>query len=199
MTKQECAVLTAHTGIALLQGEDLKFFYEYLEHLFGRKVYTHEIPKLTDEIKERSREDFEFILGAAIDIDSILDDVTEYIYETECDDDDCIGEECGYWKYNVCGQYDECPVTREPLPFEEVDMVNHPKHYQSESGIEVIDVIEAFTKHLKGIDAVCTGNILKYVCRWPEKNGIEDLEKAEWYLRRLIKHLKGENFFNKSS
>ena len=34
------------------------------------------------------------------------------------------------------------------------DMVNHPSHYQSESGLEVIDVIKAFTSNLTGIEAV---------------------------------------------
>ncbi len=71
------------------------------------------------------------------------------------------------------------------------DLVNHPPHYQSESGIEVIDVIEAFTKELDGIEAVCTGNIIKYICRWHKKNGLEDLEKARWYLEKLItSHVK---------
>ena len=58
------------------------------------------------------------------------------------------------------------------------DMVAHPPHYQSETGLEVIDVIEAFTFDLKGIEATDTGNILKYICRWPHKNGLEDLKKA---------------------
>lgn len=70
-----------------------------------------------------------------------------------------------------------------------VDMVNHPPHYQSETGLEVIDVIEAFTFDLKGIEAICTGNILKYICRWKTKNGLEDLKKARWYLDRLINHV----------
>ena len=30
------------------------------------------------------------------------------------------------------------------------------------------------------------GNVIKYVCRWREKNGIEDLEKAMRYLQLLI-------------
>ena len=42
-------------------------------------------------------------------------------------------------------------------------MVSHPNHYQSETGLEVIDVIEAFTFDLKGIEATDTGNILKYL------------------------------------
>lgn len=66
------------------------------------------------------------------------------------------------------------------------DMVNHPDHYQSESGLEVIDVIEAFTKDLVGLEAVCTSNVLKYICRWKKKNGLEDLKKARWYLDKLI-------------
>lgn len=69
-------------------------------------------------------------------------------------------------------------------------MVSHPPHYQSETGLEVIDVIEAFTFDLKGIEAVCTANILKYVCRQKNKNGLQDLEKAKWYLDYLIDHLK---------
>lgn len=66
------------------------------------------------------------------------------------------------------------------------DMVNHPKHYISETGLETIDILEAFTSDLKGIEAVDTGNILKYMCRWKHKNGIEDLKKARWYLNHLI-------------
>lgn len=69
-------------------------------------------------------------------------------------------------------------------------MVSHPAHYQSETGLEVIDVIEAFTFDLKGIEATDTGNILKYMCRWKNKNGIQDLEKARWYLEHLIDHVK---------
>lgn len=71
-------------------------------------------------------------------------------------------------------------------------MVSHPSHYKSESGLETIDVIEAFTSKLSGIEAVDTGNVLKYVCRWKEKNGVQDLEKAMWYLDHLINHIKGE-------
>lgn len=72
----------------------------------------------------------------------------------------------------------------------EPDMVNHPPHYISETGLEVIDVIEAFTFDLKGIEATDTGNILKYICRWKNKNGLQDLKKAKWYLEHLIKHVE---------
>ena len=69
-------------------------------------------------------------------------------------------------------------------------MVSHPAHYQSETGLEVIDVIEAFTVDLNGIEATDTGNVLKYMCRWKKKNGVQDLEKARWYLEHLIDHVK---------
>lgn len=52
------------------------------------------------------------------------------------------------------------------------------------------DVIEAFTFDLKGIEATDTGNVLKYMCRWKNKNGVQDLEKARWYLEHLIDHVK---------
>lgn len=69
-------------------------------------------------------------------------------------------------------------------------MVSHPAHYQSETGLEVIDVIEAFTVDLNGVEATDTGNVLKYMCRWKKKNGVQDLEKARWYLEHLIDHVK---------
>lgn len=69
-------------------------------------------------------------------------------------------------------------------------MVSHPRHYQSETGLEAIDVIEAFTFDLKGIEAVDTAQVLKYICRWKNKDGSRDLEKAMWYLQHLIDHVK---------
>lgn len=66
------------------------------------------------------------------------------------------------------------------------DMVNHPPHYQTRSGLEVIDIINAATGNLVGIEAFCVGNAIKYLCRWKKKNGLEDLKKARWYLDRLI-------------
>ena len=71
-----------------------------------------------------------------------------------------------------------------------LDMVNHPSHYKAKNGMEVIDVIEAFTANLKGYEAIYTGKVIKYICRWKEKNGLEDLRKAQWYLNRLIKNIE---------
>lgn len=57
--------------------------------------------------------------------------------------------------------------------------VDHPSHY-TYSGLEVIDVIEAFKLNFH------LGNVVKYVLRAPFKNGLEDLHKALWYLNREI-------------
>lgn len=72
------------------------------------------------------------------------------------------------------------------------DNVNHPNHYKTKSGLEAIDVIKAFTEDLKGVEAVDTANIIKYICRWKKKNGLEDLKKAQWYLNDLIKTVEGD-------
>ncbi len=73
-----------------------------------------------------------------------------------------------------------------PLP---ADNVNHPKHY-TQGGIECIDALKAATIGKTGIEAVCVANIIKYLWRYEEKNGVEDCLKARWYLDRLIKELK---------
>ena len=70
--------------------------------------------------------------------------------------------------------------------------VDHPNHYQSESGLEVIDVIKSFTSELSGEEAFCIGNAIKYICRYSKKNGTEDLEKAKWYIDRVISVRKTE-------
>lgn len=69
-----------------------------------------------------------------------------------------------------------------------IDYVNHPSHYQSESGIEVIDVIDAFTKELNGVVAFEIGNAIKYILRWKNKGVVEDLRKAIWYIQHAIEH-----------
>lgn len=64
------------------------------------------------------------------------------------------------------------------------DTIN-PAHYKN-GKVECIDAIEAATTGLEGIEAVCTGNVIRYIWRWKLKNGLEDLKKARWYLDRLI-------------
>ena len=60
MTKKECAIVMAHTGITMLSGEDFRIFHRYVEDILGRPVYTHELAeqKVIEEIKRKSRYDF---------------------------------------------------------------------------------------------------------------------------------------------
>ena len=64
------------------------------------------------------------------------------------------------------------------------DVINKPNHYHK-NGIDVIGFCEAqFSKdELRGFYRI---NVLKYVTRYQDKNGVQDLEKAEFYLQKLI-------------
>lgn len=64
------------------------------------------------------------------------------------------------------------------------DNVNSPSHY-TQSAIECIEAIKSATG--EGFSDYCQGNIIKYVWRYKQKNGVEDLKKCQWYLRELIK------------
>ena len=71
-----------------------------------------------------------------------------------------------------------------------VDSIN-PDHYKS-GDIECIDAIKAsldkqqFKGYLKA-------SIIKYLWRYEKKNGLEDLQKANWFLQRLIKEESNGN------
>lgn len=62
------------------------------------------------------------------------------------------------------------------------DAIN-PNHYRSHpSGVECIQV----TEHMN----FCIGNAIKYLWRAGQKgDAVEDLKKAEWYIRREIERL----------
>lgn len=70
-----------------------------------------------------------------------------------------------------------------------MDNVNKPKHY-NQGSIECIDAVESAIINKKGIEAVCVANIIKYLWRYENKNGIEDVMKADWYLQKLLQHLE---------
>jgi hypothetical protein len=68
-----------------------------------------------------------------------------------------------------------------------MDKIN-PDHYKT-GGIETIDYIKAkLTK--EQFEGYLIGNLIKYTSRYRNKNGLEDLHKAEWYLCRLIKEIQ---------
>lgn len=60
MTKHECAIVMAHTGICMLTGDDFGIYHEYIEKIMGRPVWTHElaIPEIAEEITQKSLNDF---------------------------------------------------------------------------------------------------------------------------------------------
>ena len=72
--------------------------------------------------------------------------------------------------------------------FEKPDIVNHPPHYKS-GGIDFLDYAEA-----KGLtENAYLFNVVKYVSRAGKKLGadpIQDLEKAEFYIKREIERRK---------
>lgn len=70
------------------------------------------------------------------------------------------------------------------------EMVNHPQHYGGDTTYEVIKVLEAWELDFD----FDLGNAIKYIARKPKHEGerIEDLKKAQWYLRRRIKRMEGE-------
>lgn len=104
---------------------------------------------------------------------SHVDEVNTSVNAVRCDKD-------GQWR----GQGGVCPHKLD-------DVVNHPSHY-TQGKVECLDAIEAAVTGLNGMEALLTGQVLKYVWRWPHKNGVEDLEKARFYLNRLIALVKSK-------
>lgn len=63
------------------------------------------------------------------------------------------------------------------------EQISHPLHYTA-GGIEVIDIIRAKLTP-EQLEGYLWGNVLKYVLRWPYKDGLRDLDKAAKYLEWL--------------
>ena len=68
------------------------------------------------------------------------------------------------------------------------DNVKHLSHY-CKGGMECIDAIKAAVSDITDpFEAYCTGNIIKYIWRWNDKNGVEDLNKAKQYADIIIEY-----------
>lgn len=85
-----------------------------------------------------------------------------------------------------------CPVpwlTKEEAPVLQEDVVNHPSHYADSGSIECIEAIEAqlTTEEYQGY---LRGNCVKYLWRWRNKGGKTDIDKCQWYLKRLQQTLE---------
>ena len=69
---------------------------------------------------------------------------------------------------------------------EKPDMVNHPKHYTSGTlGIEVINTMEMCTAEDEFMGYLRC-NALKYISRFENKNGLEDVKKCAWYVKKYL-------------
>lgn len=74
---------------------------------------------------------------------------------------------------------------------EALDNVNHPSHY-TQSGIECIEAIKASMSR-EAFEGYLKGNAMKYLWRYRLKGKAqEDLQKADWYLKRLLTENQGE-------
>lgn len=69
---------------------------------------------------------------------------------------------------------------------EKPDMVNHPKHYTSGTlGIEVINTMEMCSTEEEFMGYLRC-NALKYISRFENKNGLEDVKKCAWYVKKYL-------------
>lgn len=83
--------------------------------------------------------------------------------------------------------FNESPI----IPTEETDYVNHPPHY-ADRKYEVIDVMKDGMSH-EAFKGYLEGCVRKYIERHQKKGKpLQDLEKAQWYLKKLIETIKEE-------
>ena len=75
---------------------------------------------------------------------------------------------------------------RETKPETDTSDYDHPQRYTGEDGKDLIDRFEEGLITEEQTRGFLKGNVLKYVTRYEDKNGIDDLIKAHEYLRRLI-------------
>lgn len=94
------------------------------------------------------------------------------------------GDEMKHWKLSDDSKAD---LLHDAEP--EHDAVNHPNHY-CKGGVECLDAIKAALGDK--YEGFLAGNVLKYVYRYPDKNGVEDCKKARFYLDKLIEELSNE-------
>jgi len=94
--------------------------------------------------------------------------ISKGMYDYPCKN--CKGNHTG-------GKYPDLWESDEPDP------VNHPAHYADSCSLECIHVME-LTFGTKAVMNFCTCNAFKYLWRYKNKNGMEDLKKAQWYITK---------------
>lgn len=96
-----------------------------------------------------------------------------------------IGDDGGIWVCDpACFQevFDEQTPTPDPV---------NPQHYKN-GDVECIEGIRSAVVGKDGFAGYLTGNVIKYIWRYESKGGVQDLEKASWYLNKLVQHEKGK-------
>lgn len=103
--------------------------------------------------------------------------------------------------HDMCGKYPcgmcDCDAFQYPLKGPDRPDPTNPPHYQR-GGMEAIDVLQAMMSP-EEVRGFFWGHLFKYIWRWPEKAGVEDLRKAKWYLDRLIAQAEGPKVNDPSS
>lgn len=96
-----------------------------------------------------------------------------------------IGDDGEWWICDpACFEevFDEQPPTTDPV---------NPQHYKN-GEVECIEGIKAAVVGKDGFAGYLTGNVIKYIWRYESKGGVQDLEKASWYLNKLVEYEKGK-------
>ena len=140
--------------------------------------------KAGDTVKLKPIEEWEFDvdgehLGLTKDDCRVYAGNVYNIQDVHCEDGDCciVIHHCGYnWSVSVDvidENWEDDSREKETNPIK-------PKHYNSK-----IDVYDFCLANDLGL---LEGNCIKYITRYKNKNGLEDLLKAQETLKRLIKH-----------
>lgn len=134
--------------------------------------------------------------------DVVMDDdsIEYYAGKTYISEENgCITDESGTKEHRWVDAIDDIAEDSpeeyfEPIMLEsfiEQDNVNHPSHYaDNPKGIECIDAMEAGLGKER-VMSFCLCNAFKYLFRTENKNGIEDVKKAIWYLNKFVSLYEG--------
>lgn len=111
-------------------------------------------------------------------VDKMYDEILKHCRGKSCGNDCLLREVC----YPIMGRFKDNPKSLEEAYriLKPNDNVTHPSHY-TQGNIECIDAMaSAFGK--EAVKHFCICNAFKYVWRSEHKNGVEDLDKAIWYI-----------------
>lgn len=133
-----------------------------------------------------------YFKGEKVGVKELHSEDSQYIIGIDSDGEEISASKI-YWYFEPLQQTREEGVTVH-------DPVNNPSHYQLLPGVEVIDVLDALCNKLdKSESLALTGaqksyyaQMMGYLMRCMDKNGLQDMKKARWYLDRIIKQQEGE-------